>query len=143
MKRASMIASGAMLAMFLFAAIFIIATASAQTEPPSTVPTPSIETTPPPAPKPSTEPAPPPPPTPIAVPGAKFEVSYSMTENLKIYIGKEVLIHLRSGKTLKGYVKAVGDQVVHLEKLAERDFYDALIRIDDISAIGVKFRDIK
>ena len=114
MKRASMIASAAVLAVFLFTAIFIVSTASAQTKSAGTVQ------------------------------GAKFEVSFSMKENLKAYIGKDVLIHLRSGKTFQGYVKAVGDQAVHLEKLAGgRDFYDALIRIDDISAIETKFRDMK
>ena len=113
MKRASMIVSGAVLAVFLFTAIFIISTASAQSR------------------------------AATAVPGAKFKASFSMKENLKAYIGKDVLIHLRSGKTFQGYVKAVGDQAVHLEKLSGRDFYDALIRIEDISAIEAKFRDMK
>jgi small nuclear ribonucleoprotein (snRNP)-like protein len=113
MKRATIILSGAVLAVFLFTAIFIISTAAAQTR------------------------------SATAVPGAKFEVSFSMKENLKAYIGKDVLIHLRSGHTFQGYVKAVGDQVVHLEKLSGRDFYDALIRIDDISAIEAKFREMK
>ena len=114
MKRATMIVSGAVLAVFLFTAIFIISTASAQSR------------------------------SATAVPGAKFEVSSSIKDNLKTYIGKDVLIHLRSGKTFQGYVKTVGDNFVHLEKLAGgRDFYDALIRIDDISAIEAKFRDMK
>jgi hypothetical protein len=114
MKRISLILSVAVLAVFLFTAIFIISTATVQAGPA------------------------------VPVPGAKFEVSLSIKENLKTYIGKDVLIHLRSGKTFQGYVKAVGDQAVHLEKLAGgRDFYDALIRIDDISAIEAKFRDMK
>jgi len=113
MKRVSMIVSGAVLVIFLFTAVFIISTASAQSR--------AVK----------------------AVPGAKFEVSFSMKENLKAYIGKDILIHLRSGKTFQGYVKAVGDQAVHLEKLSGRDFYDALIRIEDISAIEAKFRDLK
>ena len=111
MKKAINIVSAAVLAVFLFTAIFIISPAIAQKKSAGTVQ------------------------------GAKFEVSYSIMENLKAYIGKDVLIHLRSGKTFQGYVKAVGDQAVHLEKLAGgRDFYDALIRIDDISAIEAKFR---
>ncbi len=113
MKKRAMIVSAAVLAVFLFTAIFIISTATVQAGPAT------------------------------PVPGAKFEVSFSMKENLKAYIGKDILIHLRSGKTFQGHVKAVGDQAVHLEKLAGRDFYDALIRIDDISAIEAKFRDMK
>jgi hypothetical protein len=75
--------------------------------------------------------------------GAKFDVSISLKDNLKIYIGKDVFVHLRSGKTIQGYVKSIGSDFIHLEKLAGRDFYDALIRIEDISALEVKFRDIK
>jgi len=63
--------------------------------------------------------------------------------NLKIYAGKDVFVHLRSGKTIQGYVKSVGNDFLHLEKLAGRDFYDVLIRMDDIGAIEVKFRDMK
>jgi len=113
MKRTIKIVSGAVLAMFLFVAIFIISPSVAQAGPA------------------------------VPVQGAKFEVSFSINDNLKAYIGKDVLIHLRSGKTFQGYVKAVGDHFVHVEKLAGRDFYDALIRIEDISAIEAKFRDMK
>jgi hypothetical protein len=75
--------------------------------------------------------------------GVKFDTSSPMRENLMTYIGKDVIIHLRSEKSLQGYVKSVGTEFVHLEKLAGRDFYDALIRIEDISALEVKFRDMK
>ena len=80
-------------------------------------------------------------PSPIA--GIGFNVGISMQENLKSLVGKDVYVHLHTGDTLQGYVKAVGDKQVHLEKLAGKDFYDALIRLDDVSAIEVKFRDIK
>jgi hypothetical protein len=79
----------------------------------------------------------------VPIEGRQFDVSFSMQDNLKGFAGKDVFVHLRSGKTLQGYVKAVGNHFVHLEKLAGRDFYDALIRIEDISAIEAKFRDLK
>lgn len=75
--------------------------------------------------------------------GVNFDTSHTMADNLKVYVGKDVIVDLRSGKTLQGYVKAIGNGLVHLEKLSGRDFYDALIRIDDISAVEVKFRDMK
>jgi len=81
--------------------------------------------------------------TTVAVEGVKFDVSLSMKDNLKSYVGKDVVVHLRSGKTLQGYVKSVGNDFVHLEKLMGKEFYDALVRIDDISAIEVKFRYLK
>jgi small nuclear ribonucleoprotein (snRNP)-like protein len=79
----------------------------------------------------------------VPIEGSKFDVSVSMKDNLKLFTGRDVFIHLRSGKTLQGYVKAVGNEFVHLEKLAGRDFYDAFIRIEDISAMEAKFRDMK
>jgi hypothetical protein len=75
--------------------------------------------------------------------GIKFNTAEQVGDNLKLFLGKDVFVHLRSGKTFQGYVKSVGNGVVHLEKLAGRDFYDALIRIDEISAIEAKFRDMK
>lgn len=81
--------------------------------------------------------------TTVAVEGVKFDVSLSMKDNLKSHVGKDVVVHLRSGKTLQGYVKSVGNDFVHLEKLAGREFYDAFVRIEDISAIEAKFRYLK
>jgi hypothetical protein len=78
-----------------------------------------------------------------ALEGVKFNTAESLTDNLKTYVGKDLMVHLRSGKTIQGYVKSVGSGVLHLEKLAGRDFYDALIRTEDISAIEAKFRDMK
>ncbi|NPU84439.1 MAG: hypothetical protein HPY65_08105 [Syntrophaceae bacterium] len=79
----------------------------------------------------------------VAVEGAKFETAGSIRDNLKIYAGKNVVIHLRSGKTLQGSVKSIGDHLIHLEKLSGRDFYDALIRLEDITAFEARFRELK
>jgi hypothetical protein len=78
-----------------------------------------------------------------AIEGVGYNTAASLADNLKPLVGKDVIVHLRSGKTLQGYVKSVGNGLVHLEKLDGRDFYDALVRIEDISAIEVKFRDMK
>jgi hypothetical protein len=75
--------------------------------------------------------------------GVKFNTAESLIDNLKTYVGKDVIVHLRSGKTFQGYLKSIGNGVLHLEKLAGRDFYDALIRMEDISAFEAKFRDMK
>ena len=79
----------------------------------------------------------------VNVEGAKFDTSFSMADNLKTYSGKNIFVHLKSGTTLQGYVKTVGNNFVHLEKLAGKDFYDALIRIEEISAIEARFRTLK
>ncbi len=75
--------------------------------------------------------------------GVKFEVSQSIRDNLKMLVGKSIYISLKSGKTYQGVLKSVGDHLVHLEKIAERNFFDALIRIDDITAIEAQFRGYK
>ena len=79
----------------------------------------------------------------VPIEGSNFDTSLSLIENLKNYQGKNVVIHLKSGKTLQGYVKAVGNNLVHLEKLAGKDFYDALTRIEEINAIEAQFREMK
>lgn len=75
--------------------------------------------------------------------GVKFDTGSSLADNIKFFVGKDIFVHLRSGKTVQGYVKSVGNGLLHLEKLAGKDFYDALIKIEDISAIEEKFRDMK
>jgi hypothetical protein len=80
---------------------------------------------------------------PTPVEGAKFDVSFPLKDNLNIFMGKDVHLLLRSGQTIQGYVKSVGDHFVHLEKLAGKDFYDALVRMEDISAIEARFREMK
>lgn len=81
---------------------------------------------------------------PTALEGIKFETGASMADNIKTFTGKDVVVHLKSGKTVQGYVKSVSNTLLHVEKLAGgRDFYDALIRVEDISAIEAKFRDLK
>jgi hypothetical protein len=79
----------------------------------------------------------------VPVEGSKFDLTVTLADNLKNYMGKDVVVHLKSGTTLQGYVKAVGNGLVHLEKLKGKDFYDALIRIEEISAIEGKFREMK
>jgi hypothetical protein len=56
-------------------------------------------------------------------------------------MGKRLVVRLESGEELEGAVVKVGDNLVHLAKLTRRDFYDALVRIDRISAVIIKVRD--
>ena len=71
---------------------------------------------------------------------ASYTVNASMNDNLKTFVGKSVYVTLNSGKSLAGYVKEVGPHLLHLEKLSGKEYFDALIRIDDISAIDTRFR---
>ena len=53
---------------------------------------------------------------------------------------KSVALLLRNGSNLAGRVGAVGDHYVVLTELTGREFYDAQILIEDISAIEVRVR---
>jgi len=79
----------------------------------------------------------------VAIEGISYNVNSSMAKNLKSLIGKRVYVTLDSGTTFSGFVKEVGKQLVHLEKLDGKDYFDALIRIENISAIDTRFRDFK
>ncbi|HEX2966472.1 MAG TPA: hypothetical protein VHO84_11845 [Syntrophorhabdaceae bacterium] len=78
-----------------------------------------------------------------SIEGVKFDAAAPMADNVKGFIGRDVYLHLKSGKTFQGYVKSVSNGLVHLEKIAGREFYDVLISIPDISAVEAKFRDMK
>lgn len=79
----------------------------------------------------------------VAVEGVSYNVNASLGANLKALDGKRVYITLNSGKTLTGLVKKVGEHLVHIEKLVGKEYFDALIRIEDISAIDTLFRKVQ
>ena len=78
---------------------------------------------------------------PVEVPG--FSVDASMADNLKAWIGKNVTVHVEGGTQLSGTIKAVGPELVHLEKLDGKEYYDALILIEEIVALDARFREFK
>ena len=79
----------------------------------------------------------------VPIQGIRYNINLSLQDNLKSLIGKKVYVTLNSGKSFAGFVKEVGDQLVHLEKLDGKDYFDALIRVEDIGAIDTKFRDVQ
>jgi len=79
----------------------------------------------------------------VAIEGISYSVSFSLADNLKSLIGKKVSVTLDSGKTFTGFVKEVGNHLMHLEKLDGKEYFDALLRIDNISAIDTRFRNIE
>lgn len=55
-------------------------------------------------------------------------------------IGKRVALRLESGEEMEGTVTMVGERLVHISKLSKRDFFDAFVSIDRISAVIVRVR---
>ncbi len=79
----------------------------------------------------------------VAIEGMNYQADASMQDNLKSLIGKKVSVACASGKTFTGFVKKVGNHMVHLEKLANKEYFDALIRIDTISGVETQFRKLQ
>ena len=79
----------------------------------------------------------------VAIEGVAYKVQLSLAENLELFVGKRINVSLASGHSLKGTVKEVGRDFLHLEKLNENDFNDALVNIDAIVAIDTRFWEFK
>lgn len=73
----------------------------------------------------------------------KYELksaSATVKDILSENINKRVIVRMDTGDTLEGTVSKVGDSLVHLSKISGRDFYDAVVRMDKISAVLFKVR---
>jgi hypothetical protein len=70
--------------------------------------------------------------------GVKFVVAEGLQANLARRVGEKVELVLSSGTSLTGTVKEVGTGGVHLAALEGKEYYDALVRIDQISAVVVR-----
>ncbi|MEQ9642398.1 MAG: hypothetical protein RIM84_20390 [Alphaproteobacteria bacterium] len=54
---------------------------------------------------------------------------------------KGVTLHMRSGEKFQGRIEGVSPHNVIVTELVGREFYSAVVKIDDISAIEVRVRD--
>lgn len=59
---------------------------------------------------------------------------------LERQVGKRVGLVLTTGPELSGVVTAVGDHVVHIAELSGREFFDAVVPLDRISAVVIRAR---
>lgn len=73
---------------------------------------------------------------------AKLEVTAADTVKtvLQRQTGKRVSVVLPSGPELSGVVTRVGDNVVHLSEISGREFFDAVVSLDRISAVVIRAR---
>lgn len=76
----------------------------------------------------------------VPVEGVSWNVGVGLADNLRPLTGKRVTVMLRGGGQLTGRVKAVGTGFVHLEEIERKEHYDALVRLEDISAVDTRFR---
>ncbi len=72
----------------------------------------------------------------------KLNAEFSMADTLKTFKGSKnrVSLLLRNGISYNGLVLEVGSNFVVISQLSGKDFFDALVRLDDISGLEVKVR---
>jgi len=71
---------------------------------------------------------------------ARLDVSKSMQDNLAAMKGKIVTVTVTTGQSITGTVTDAKGNLLHLSKISQKEFYDALIPIDHISAIEARVR---
>lgn len=76
----------------------------------------------------------------VPLDGMRYRVDLPLVENLRTLKGKTVTLHLKSGIQISGRVKAVHRELLHLEKIRQKEFMDALVRIEQIAAVEARFR---
>jgi len=70
----------------------------------------------------------------------QFNPVFSVADNLAALKGRTATVHLASGQSITGVVKDLGDHMLHIERISQREFFDALIRIDSIVAVEARVR---
>jgi hypothetical protein len=69
-----------------------------------------------------------------------FNPSISLEDNLASSVGKRVSLMISAGESLEGTIEKVGDHFVLISKLSGKDYFDAIVRIDEVKAIVFKAR---
>ena len=59
---------------------------------------------------------------------------------LETHVGKPVTLKLDSGEELGGVVRTVGEHVVHVEKISGKEFFDAIVDLDEVAAVILRVR---
>lgn len=70
-----------------------------------------------------------------AEPKISLNESSTIKDVLSQHIGKRVTIKTDANETLDGTVVRVTGQLVYVEKLVGKEFFDAVVRIDRISSV--------
>ena len=55
--------------------------------------------------------------------------------------GKKITITLTQGEELSGTVANITDELLHLEQLTGKEFYDAVIAVKEISAVIIRTKE--
>ena len=70
----------------------------------------------------------------------EFNPYVGIKENFLVNVGKRISVRTESGDTIDGTIARVGEHNVHIAKIAGKDFYDAIVRVDKIESFTFKAR---
>lgn len=78
----------------------------------------------------------------VAAEEVKYDLKSTTTMKglLTDAIGKRVILRLESSEEIEGTVSVVGEHLAQISKLSKRDFFDAFVGIDRISAVIIRAR---
>lgn len=65
----------------------------------------------------------------------------SIRVNLEKFLGERVTLSLIGGGELQGVVSKIGTTALYITELTGREFFDAVVRLDHISAMTIKMRN--
>ena len=74
----------------------------------------------------------------LGAPVAKAETAPSIEATLNANVGQKITLRLNDGDELSGTLAATSPVTVKLTGLTGKDFYDAVIRLDQIAAVIVR-----
>lgn len=60
---------------------------------------------------------------------------------LEGYKGKRVTVRLHSGEELTGKVKDITRELVHLEELSKREYFDAVVDVSKVEALILRVKE--
>lgn len=70
----------------------------------------------------------------------KFNKADTLQQTLSRHVGNRVELVLKSGQTLSGIVKELGPSILHLSELSGKEYFDALVRVDHVSAVIIRVK---
>ena len=70
----------------------------------------------------------------------KLKPGDTMRDVISEYSGKVLALRLGSGEEIEGTVTMIGNGLVQISKLTGKEFYDAVVSIDKISAVRMRAR---
>ena len=70
-----------------------------------------------------------------AMADGKFDAADTTSSALKKQVGQKVELRMKSGEKIVGKLEAVGDKAAHITALSGMELFEAVVSIDDISAV--------